>query len=137
MNEGFEFTLHASNSPAFGRFSRQFAPARGRFWPSHAWGGSPTARWASPGARGRWLTPACVVVTRRRGRTGRQEEEAAAEEEWRKRESVVGGGIAAMGKEIKGTRNYQFAPPFSLSFIRQSKLNTASLIRNRIPNPNR
>ena len=129
-NLGQEYTyewMRGSNSPCMPQVHRRstgsspdFRPARGRFWPSHAWGGSPAARWASPGARGRWLTPACVVVTRRRGRTGRQEEEAAAEEEWRKRESVVRGGHRGNGERSKGHAKLPVCPsllPFIYSTV--------------------
>lgn len=60
--------------------------------------------------------------------SGQEEAEAGARE---------GDGVSrARGKEeIRGTQNYRFALPLSLSFMRQSELNTASLIRKPIPKP--
>ena len=70
----------------------------------------------------------------KRSREGEEQgrREAEAEAEGRR---TVWGGVAAREGRNKGTRNYRFALPFFFSFIRQSILNAASLIRKPIPKP--
>ena len=86
MNEGFEFTLHALKSPAFGRFFAGFHPVCGRL--------------LAPWVAGRRLVGLELLVMVR----GRREREAK-EEEWQQQKveedrerAEPGGSVVPNGK---------------------------------------
>ena len=118
MNEEFEFTLHAPNSPVFGRFFAGLRPACAHVLVQPCVGGC-----RHPGLVRSGLNWAVVVRGRRRSE-GEEQEHGRREEEERKKKRGErlsgGGGMSWVGRgQIRGAaQNYQFALPYSLSFIR-------------------
>ena len=110
MNEGFEFTLHALKSPAFGRFFAGFHPVCGRL----------LAPWVACRRLVGWVGLEAGVCSGVRGGGAKQKGRNRGIGKKKKEErGCREGGHRGRGKgEIRGTRNDHFALPYSLSFIR-------------------
>ena len=119
MNEEFEFTLPAPNSPVFGRFFAESCPACAQILAQSCVGGRRHLDWSGWGS----IWPV--------GGRGRRRSEAergknrgdVKQKQKQKEEGGLSGGVSRQGRgRNKGARIYRLALPFSLSFIRQSKL---------------
>ena len=115
MIEGFEFTLHAPNSPAFGRFSADSVLPLAHVLVLPCVGGRQHRGWSSWGSIDRWW---CVEEGDTKERGGRTTEAEVARERER---ASLGGSQQWRKGEIRGTQYYDLALPLSLSFMRQSR----------------
>ena len=115
MKEEFEITLHAPRLPGVGSTPVEISPIMADFQPVAPWSDGRRLRWFG------WGLKAGVCSGVRGGgakQRSRWEGTGEPERRRRRRKENVGGVSQQGGGEISGTRNYHFALPYSLSFIR-------------------
>ena len=135
MNEGFEFTLHALKSPAFGRFFAGFHPVCGRL----------LAPWVAGRRLVGWVGLEAGVCSGVRGGGAKQRGRNRGDVNMQQQKQKEGGerenqsgGVSRLREgegEIRGRKITVLPFPYLYRFRDSPNLNAARLIRKPIPKP--